>query len=164
MRTALFVLFVGACGSPPPTTCADLTPYAGDPTVELGIASEDGTPWTDGSNVTLDLGGQGGFMVQPVFSFDATVLGETPPDRVCARVLIDNIDPTGGDRFTGFETLTLDMPFRRNMVTGRYETSVLFNQLRWSPLPPNTGFRLTAVVRTETFAAEATRDVLLQPD
>jgi hypothetical protein len=165
MRLSLLLslALLAGCDSPVPFTCGDFVPYAGAPTVEVGIATEAGIPWTEGGDVSLDLGGQGGFMVQPVLSLDPSAFGETAPERACARVEIDNIDPTGGDRFTGFETLTLDLPLRRNVVTGRLETAVIFNQLRWSPLPPNTAFGMSVVVRTETFAASVMREVLLQP-
>lgn len=159
------LLLVGACGSPPPEDrCSAITPFVGDAVESLGIATASGVPWTDGGAVTLDLGGQGGFMVQPVLSIDPATLtpgliADPPPTTLCARVEIDNVDPTGGDRFTGFESLTLPVAFRRNAVTGRYDSPTLANQLRWSPLPPGTEYQIIAVARFEDFAASVTRTV-----
>jgi hypothetical protein len=159
---ALLVALAIGCGSEPPSMICDVTPASGDPTVEATISSPDGTTWTDGGDVLLELGGQGGYMVQPVLELPPEVVPASV-DRICARVELDNIDPSGGERFVGFETLTLDLSFRRNEITGRYESAPILNQLRWSPLPPATAFRLVAVIRAESFVAAVTRDVLLQP-
>jgi hypothetical protein len=160
---ALLSLALG-CGEPPPLTCSEGLFFEGAAAHALEVRSEGGTSWTDGAEVPLELGGQGGYMVQPVLMLDPTLLpagtlGEPLPERLCARVEIDNVDPTGGDRFNGFTMLTLPVRLERNPVTGRYESPTLANQLRWSPLPPGTEYRFTAVARFETFAASVTRDL-----
>lgn len=156
-------LAAAGCGEAPPSMICDVTPSSGEPTLEASLRSPDGEAWTDGGEVTLDLGGQGGYMVQPVIELPGDVVAGSP-ERVCARIELDNVDPSGGDRFVGFETLTLDLAFQRNDVTGSYRTAPILDQLRWSPLPPGTPFRLIAVVRGETFVASVTRDVVLRPD
>ena len=159
----LLALALAGCGGDPPSMICDVTPASGDPTVAAILSSPDGEAWTDGGDVSLDLGGQGGYMVQPVLELAPEDVPAGTGEQLCARVELDNVDPSGGDRFVGFETLTVELAFRRNAVTGRYETAPIFDQLRWTPLPPGTPFRLIAVIRAETFVASVTRDVLLQP-
>lgn len=158
----LLVVLAG-CGEPPPTTCSDVMVFEGAPTAMLEVRSEGGAAWVDGGEVSLDLGGQGGFMVQPVLVLDPSglpdAIGTPAPERLCSRVEIDNVDPTGGDRFNGFTALTLPVLFTRNAVSGRYESPVLANQLRWSPLPPGTGYRFVAVARFDGFAAAVAHDL-----
>lgn len=163
------VMLLSACGDPPPSSCIELDPFRGDPNVEAILLTSDGEAWIEGGEVTFEMGGQGGFMVQPVIAIDPDALppGTLPtplPDRLCTDVEIDNIDPTGGDRFVGFETLNLSVSLRLNAITGRYESTAIFDQLRWTSLPMGTAFGITVVVRAETFAASAAYEVMLRPE
>jgi hypothetical protein len=165
-RIALALALLG-CGSPPTGNCTDAIPYEGAPGASLSVRGDGGAPWADGEAVAFELGPQGGFMVQPVLVLDPA---EVPPDtlaaplpeHLCARIEVENVDPTGGTRFEGFDTFTLSVPFRRDAGTGRYESPVLANQLRWSPLPPGTAYRFAAVARFEDFAAEVQRELTLR--
>lgn len=169
-RPALLLLtLVTACGEPAPSTCVALEPFRGDPAVEAILLTADGDPWVEGGEVAFEMGGQGGFMVQPVIAIDPRTLppGTLPaalPERLCTDVEIDNIDPTGGDRFVGFETMNLPITLRLNAVTGRYESPAIFDQLRWTSLPAGTAFGITVVVRAEAFAAAAAYEVMLRPE
>ncbi len=158
-----------SCGSPPPGNCVSHEPFRGDPEAAAILLTMEGDPWVDGEEVAFTMGGQGGFMVQPVIAIDPRTLPEgalpSPlPERLCTDVEIDNIDPTGGDRFVGFETLQLSIPLRLNAITGRYESAAILDQLRWTTLPPGTAFGITVVVRAERFAASAAHEVLLAPE
>jgi len=158
-----------ACGDPPPSSCLDLVSFAGDPSTDAILLTPEGEPWIEGGDVSFEMGGQGGFMVQPVIAIDPSTLpaGALPtplPDHLCTDVEIDNIDPSGGDRFVGFETLNLSISLRLNAITGRYESTAIFDQLRWTSLPAGTPFGITVVIRAETFAAGAAYEVLLQPE
>jgi hypothetical protein len=162
-------MLCSACGDVPPASCLDLDPFRGEPNVEASLLTADGAPWTEGGEVSFEMGGQGGFMVQPVIAIDPSSLAPgtlpTPlPERLCTDVEIDNIDPTGGDRFVGFETLNLSVSLRLNAITGRYESTAIFDQLRWSSLPLGTAFGITVVVRAEAFAASSAYEVVLRPE
>lgn len=165
----LLLVLVAGCADPAPSTCVDLEPFRGEPSAQAILLSVGGEPWIEGGEVAFEMGGQGGFMVQPVVAIDPSALppGTLPaplPERLCTDVEIDNIDPTGGDRFVGFETLNLSIALRLNSVTGRYESAAIFDQLRWTSLPAGTAFGITLVVRAETFAASAAYEVALRPE
>ena len=163
MRHLATALLLVGCVSPSPN-CADAVLHEGAPSAALTVRDESGAAWRDGDAVALELGPQGGFMVQPILVLDPAelppdVIGGPAPERLCARIEIENVDPSGGTRFEGFGTFTVSVPFLRDADIGRYESPALLNQLRWSPLPTGTAYRFAAVARFEGFAAEVQREL-----
>ena len=160
---AALALLLAGCMSPP-AGCIDAVLYEGAPSASLSVRDEGGGFWEDGAAVALELGPQGGFMVQPILVLDPAelppgMLGGATPERLCARIEIENDDPSGGARFEGFGTFTLSVPFTRDSASGLYESPTLANQLRWSPLPSGTAYRFAAVARFPGFAAEVQREL-----
>lgn len=157
---ALVLLVLAGCGGEPSGGRCSSTPYVGLVTDDLVVRDEGGTVWSDGTEVELIFGPQGGYMVTPVLEIDGALAdGENP----CLRVAVENADPGGSPIFDDFRVLETNRDFYRTL-DGDLATGPIFDQVRWAPVPSGTPLALTITIRGVDFAARRTVTVALVPE
>ncbi len=140
-------LMLLGCGDGTGPLCQDPDPSVTPAESRTLTIGDDAGPWTDGQEVPLVFGGQGGIMVTPVIRVDGAPTGDEP---LCALVTLVN-ETAVEEAGPGLERLHILDP----TATG-WESRPLEDFLGFSPSPfidQELTIRVTVVDEDSTFEA-----------